>query len=943
MAVNTKEALLKELAQGSVAYEWGAILALGRDTVNAMLQEKFLERLAGLEFIPPISGEYYVDVHWTEQVAFDGLMFGPPSLSFEYASGKNSTVRVQMELIAGRCTSRSMFPGEQKYLRNSHQLSQGLGYWLEFTASLVSVPIDGEGGKQAQLALDLSQAKDPTCNLAPGAAERMGRFMLEQLLETQAFKQAFPFLTIAPTSSDVFSVVYVMPISQKAPNGVGTGSLPHTVGAVVLYMQLEGTQRPGLIPTAMPYLLPRKVDHIAENTGAALLIGRLRSQIGTERIAKLLSQIIFPGGPVIDITEEHFPHDMIGFGETRPSTSMALLSPGLSTIAAGQRVAFTSNNVKMYDWQARELRAPRLAGVISESGVYGARPIEEAGSAQRVTIVTAKVSPAADAATRAALVIESAEPLTISPRVITWYSNYAPIVLRASAASGLTWTLLPVNGETFGDIQYDPERPQEMTFTPTKQEQDTPFVRLQRIEVSDGTNTGHATVVLFGYGHRLDVEPFPVPRISPGASLEFKLKYPADKWELFGPGEIDSENGIYTAPTATNQEVSVVVGYVEGLAGAAVIEHLTPAPVQALSLAERWKSLLEFKLSRNNLYRNQVFANGIGQVGIDIVITTHSFTDEHDNVVYDPISDDELATLVLTDEIGSTIPYLTGEQLGIPEDSPYAWMASKRRHKQFDYYPVGQVDEMERAPGDDAGRRRVTVYVHSREAETARFRATFQDYRGLWHTSIDQGEETGEIQLEGMKLPERSLEYFRWPEMGKRVAQQGGSDYEGDRFNYWHSTTDYWELTGNSISFVDVAFESCSMLKWESEQVDETFASYIGVAFKPRRPEEASELVPGVNYQAELQLLCEEPAVNFKNLDYGFKGQDEVTTGAILVTLDRTSTLTFWNDYGDTQYRQVLQDAIKFTITDNYGNKHKLRLLFSGEQDARNYIELKFQ
>lgn len=941
MSVNTKQTLLKELAQGSVAYEWGAILALGRDTVNAMLQEKFLERLAGLEFIPPISGEYYVDGDWTEQVAFDGLMFGPPSLSFEYASGKSNTVRVQMELIAGRCTSRSMFPGEQKYLRNSHQLSQGLGYWLEFTTGLVSVPIDGAGDRQAQLALDLSKAKDPTCNLAPGAAERMGRFMLEQLLKTEAFKQPFVFLTISPTSNDAFTVVDMMPISQKAPDGAGTGSLPHTDGAVVLYMQLKGTERPGLIPTAMPYLLPRKVDHIAENSGAALLIGRLRSQIGTKPISRLLSQIILPGGSVIDITEEHYPHDMIGFGESRPSTSMALLSPGLSTIAAGQRVAFTSNNVQVYDWQARELRSPRLAGAISESGVYEARPIEEAGSPQRVTIVTAKVSQAADAATRAALVIESAEPLTISPRVITWYSNYEPVVLRASASSGLTWTLLPTNGETFGDMQYDPEHPQEMTFTPRKQ--DTPFVRLQRIEVSDGTNTGHATVVLFGEGHRLDVEPFPVPRISPGASLAFKQKYPTEKWELFGPGEIDSEKGIYTAPAATNQEVSVVVGYVGELAGAAVIEHLTPAPAQALSLADRWKSLLEFKLSRNNLSRNQVFANGIGQVGIDIVITTHSFTNGDSEVVYDPISDEELATLVLTDGIGSRVPYLTGDQLGIPEDSPYAWMASKRRHKQFDYYPVGQVDEMERAPGDDAGRRKVTVYVHSREVETARFRATFQDYRGFWHKSIDEGEETGEIQLEGMKLPERSLEYFRWPEMGKRVAEQGGSDYEGDRFNYWHSTTDYWELSGNSISFVDVAFDSCSMLKWESEQLDETFASYTGVAFKPRRPEEATDLLPGVNYQAELQLLTREPEVNFTSLDYGFKGQEEVTSGAILVTLDRTSSLTFWGDWRETNYRQVLKDAIKFTITDNYGNKHKLRLLFSGEQDARNYLELKLQ
>ena len=939
MAVNTKQALLAALGKGPAMFNWGAIMALGRDMLNAQLEARFLERLSRLDFVSPITGVYYVDGMNTEQVKFEKLQFGPPSLSFEHASGQTSRVRVHMELIAGRCESNSMFPGEPKYLRNSHLLSPGLGYRLEFTTQLVVVPVETSGGSQLQVAVDLATATEPSCNLAQGAEARMGRIMLDQLLEQPGFAQAFAFLTIAPVTKDVCSVVEVVPITQRAPDGAGTGSLPEADGAVLLCMRLQGSATNGLVPAELPYLLPRKVDSVAENTDVAVLLGRIRSKIRETPISRLLSQLIFPSGDTIAITDEHNPHDQIGFGEFKTSASMAWLSPGLSSIAAGERVTFNSNNVQMHDWQARDLTEPRSAGAISQQGVYDSRLIEEAGSAQRVTLVTAKTSQQVDAQTRAALVIESQEPLTISPRVATWYRDRGDVRLRASGGSRLTWKLL---GEKMGVIEPDPEDARQATFKPTAQA--TPFARLQRIEVSDGKNTGHATVALFGVNHRLDVEPYPLPRISPGASLSFSLPdAEVDEWRLVGPGNIEPGTGKYTAPAQTNDEVSVVVAVAGRLYGVAVIEHQTPAPAQALALTERWKELEEFTLRRNNLNRNQVFANGLAQVGIDIVIRTMSFTDSNGEVVWDPVSDLELSTLVLTDANGSVIPYLKEGETGIPEGSPVTWMASKRRNDMYAYYPVGELDEEERLAGEADGRRVVTIYVHCREAETIWIRAKFQDHNRGWRESQDVDLQNGEIQLDGIRVPESSLENFNWGTTGKRVASKDGEDYEGDRFNYWHSTTDYWYLSGRGIKFVDVKFESSSMIKWESEQLDETFASYTGFAFKPLRAEEAPAIPPGVNYQAEMELLSKEEAVNFSGLDYAFKGQEEVSAGEILITLDRTSSMLFWDDYAGTNYREVLKESMKFTVIDNYGNVHKLRLLFSGESDPRNYLELRLQ
>ncbi|MHC6224680.1 hypothetical protein ACYU03_07875 [Pseudomonas sp. X10] len=607
MSINSKAALLEELRKGSAVHDWGAILALGRDTVNALLEATFSERLSRMDFIQPITGTYYVDEHRTERVAFEELMFGPPSLSFEHASGRTSRVRVHMELIAGHCARWSMAPGEPKYLRDSHQLSQGLGYWLAFTVDLVVIPIEGSDVRQFQLGLDLFNARDPDCNLGRGAAARMGQFMLEQLLQQSAFAQPYTFLTIAPVAQDVFTTVEVTPITQRAPDGAGTGVMPETDGAMLLLMQLTGSAKGGLIPGSMPYLLPRKVDSVAENTGAALLIGRVRALIGAAQADRLLSQLVLPGGSIIvldDDDENLLPYDMIRFGELEASSQVARLSPALSSIAAGERVAFTSNGVPVHGWQAQGMSSPRSAGTLSEQGEYRARSIEEFGSAQRLTVVTAKVSQAADAATSAALVVESAEPLTISPRVVTWYPGYEDVALRVSGGSEVTWKVL---GDGMGEIKPDSEGARQATFKPIPQ--NTPFVRLQRIEVSDGENTGHATIVLFGVGHRLDIEPFPVPRLSPNASQSFSLvDQTSANWQVFGRGQIEPATGYYTAPAQASEEASVVVAFAGPFAGAAVVEHRTPAPVQALALEERWRDLKEFSLKLNNPARNRVYA-----------------------------------------------------------------------------------------------------------------------------------------------------------------------------------------------------------------------------------------------------------------------------------------------------------------------------------------------
>ncbi|MBH3453498.1 hypothetical protein I5Q41_02165 [Pseudomonas monteilii] len=940
MATSSKRELLDVLSKGDAMYGWGAMLALGRDSVNQLLEARFIERFRNQDFITPISGEYYGDTQSTELVVLDGLMLGPPALSFEKASGRTSTVTVVMELIAGRCSAQEKSPGSASRLRRSHELTQGMGYTLQMTAKLVVVPVPGSN--QQQLAIDLGQATDPICNLAvtDQAARKMGQFILGQLQQQPAFEPLFGFINFSPIGNDVLTIDRVDPIAQKAPEGAGQGSQPQTDGAVLLLMQLRGDSDAGGIPDAFTYLLPRKEAPEVSNYGATLLLGKLRAKYSTYLASGLLAQVIMPEGYVVRFLEheEFDPHDKVLFGDIRPGTGTCRLLPALSHIGAGQALSYeVSCDTGLYGWQAHDIISPRAAGAIN-NGTYTARPRGQLPSAQRVVVVSAKVSEEADAATRSALLIESSEPLSISPRVVVWYSGQGAITFTSNAAGNVEWKLLD---EKMGELVKDADDSRRAVFTPD--EGSVPLVRLQRVEVSVGEAKGHATVVMLRTEPRLQVTPHYVPRLAPGAGRLFALDDdPADRWEVFGPGNIDKETGEYKAPDQPDAEVSVIAAFSGPFAGVAIVEHYAGLAAQAMALQDRWKTLKEFSLSLNNKNRNMVFANGYQQVGIDIVIGTHSFTDSNGENVWDPVSNAELATLVLLDEIGNEIPYLTDDQHGIPGDSLEVWAAKKKRN-HFDYYPVGSSDRASGVRGEEEGKRYVTVYVHSKVAEVARFTAKFQAYDRAWKNSYSDDnpdKEKGKIELEGVKLPLPNLAAFVWPKSGgKRVFEEDGSSTPTDTFNYWHRTTDYWSLSGNGIQLVEMNFESASMIKWESEQLAESFATYTGIAFKPRRPEEAPLMPEGVQYQAELQLLSQEPGIQVA-LDPKFKGQDRPSEGAMLITLDRVSNFNYWSPV---KYRNKLDGAMNFTVTDNYGTKHKLKILFGGGTDGRNYLELGLQ
>lgn len=980
MTNNSKEALLEKLAEGDSMRDWGAILALGRDAVNDALQAQFVEQFDLRGGLPIIEGEYYIDpATRTEKVAFKNLTLGPPQLSFKSASGASTQVRVGMELLTGQCVSSTIMSANVEQFRRSHVLEMGMGYRFEVYGRL-KVQQHPYLNKY-QVMLDITDASEPTCTLGSNAdaAQKMGAFILEQLQYEWVISSPLPVLDFNIFGHSGLSTKRIDVSVQQAPDGAGGGTSPDDDGALLVFMQLLGGIETPPSGVHLPYLLPRKSD--TANYDSALLISRERVPLAENRVAVALEQLVLPDAKEVNLEEEHRPYDMIVFGDVQAPAFSRQMQPRIGKVAAGKHARFTVGNSTADSWTALDVQSPRNSGEI-EAGAYTAPAASTFPLRQRLMNIKAQFDNVQEGASKSALVVASSEDLVISPRVVIWARGDDPVRLTASQGGGLDWN---TDGDNFGTIVRDPAGDNETPhaiFTPDVPPNNEP-IRLQRIRVTWQNQRGYATVVILAMRAPLRMQPFYVPNMRASDSQTFTLgesltgqasdgtwgDRPAvlsTTWELYGKGALD--DGTYTAPESNPGEVSVVAGVYGGQAGIAVIEHDVHGSLSNSSSTQRWKALNQFKLFLNNTSRKNAWANGRQQVAVDIHIETNPFDDGAGNTIYDPVSDAELATLQLTHRDGTPIPWLPADTEVI-EPGTRKWAASKFRNR-FDYLPAGEglvsVKEAQEAQarkdqskavgvtGKEEALRIVTVYLQTTESEVRWIRAKFQSYDNKTFSSFEKKPADGEVELGGLvpkKLDVADLEPFT----GKRVAERGGVDIVDntgalvDGHNYWRYTTHYWTLRARGQrSFVDVRFDNISMLKYESELLDETFASYVGVAYVP-------QVLPGrtadrrIEYQFEMELLALQEAGTPLNRE--FVTDEHFSAGTVLVSLERVSDMTFWYDQKDIKWRESLSKPLFFTLIDNYGTESALYINW-GQQlndgsisatDVRNFLHWKFQ
>ncbi|VVP66718.1 hypothetical protein PS910_00054 [Pseudomonas fluorescens] len=942
MAEYSKQHVLDRFSQASHTNGWGAVLAIGRTPLERLLEQQYLQSFGQGTFIRPYQGQVAIDEGGVQVVGMDGLVLGPPQLSFENATMTNGVVNVRMNLIAGDFNHLRR-SGNGMQLAKSQSITEGMGYWLdakvELTAQVAAV------GRRIKVGFDLAKATDITCNLGDTeyARRMIGRRLQAWIEGENAIGRTF---TLADFDLRNYSPVVpnqVLARSQRAP---WAGDTPGAQGegALVLFMQLNSDLTTGMQPDRdFPYLLANEAD-----IDSALLADSYFDDLESGDPAGTLGSLSLTNGASFNPVSSAKARDLLVFGkiEDGPRT----LSPALDTVISGKQRQFALGQGNgAIDWDARNLYRPLASGTLDAQGLYEARPHQDFVKEVQVGVVTGKYQTDEESQRRAALLIEHLSGVMVAPRVVTWGAGLPDVELLATSIQGasLQWSLV---GDTLGELK--PQEGGRALFAPTPPATPTPEIRLQRIRVTDGTDSAEACVVIVAWAGMLDVQPCHVPRQDAFAPIDFKSPLTAKAgnsvsaaptWTVFGEGTIDSD-GRYTPPAVASTPCSVVMAdFMNTASGYAIIEHgqRQSAPSSALN---SWYELDVFYLKV--ISAPQCYANGLQQIEVQVTLKPK----EVDGVV-PPISDTELASLRFHFERGDGVvrELLEGEDGIEPSpNGPGTWVMNRHRNESLDMQVGNKSDQdpQTHAPGEVI--LRYWLQTTSTSPETF-YMAIQQDgaggIGGRWITSSGVSLENGKITVQGMPLPPSIPELLGFE--SQRVRQEG-EVLDNDPFSYMSHTIDYWRLSyfkGDPVvPFVALDIEPShkkSLLRWSSAAFDDEYCSYTGFMF-------GEGTANALTYDGTLCRLASERGIVLDALEPG----QGPAPGTLLLALSRTSNFRLRSEQTDDpdnltdsnrKTRDALDEPFRFRLIDRQGNRHRLQIVFEGARQERNALKVQTQ
>jgi hypothetical protein len=952
MKSNPKSALLQRLAQGNVMFDWGAILAFDRGQVNRMLREQYMAAFNDLSFLLPFSDE--VVIGDLEHVTLSDIVLGAPQVSFEGATFTNAKATVRLNIVAGTYSSTFHPPGSPPYLLRSETLREDMGLMLEMTAELgVRVGSVDDRGK---LMLDLSQGERFSCNLGLSDDARLaiGAKLGEQIQSHPAYRQIYScammdFNDYGPLSPRSFQVR-----TQPAPEGGDKHSDQYGNGAVVLFCHLRVNSEPGRMPgnpDDYPYLIPDDltVQGAPAYNATALIAEPLRHFVDDQQAPGILQKFTLPNALQVSMVDREDPLDHVIFGSIEPTALSFFVEPLQSALLPESTQHFiidNEGNEVRAQWQAVNINQPLATGSMQD-GTYQAMGTEKFQRDQQLVLVSGRFSSAAGEQVRTGLVVESRQAVNVIPRVATWGIGMGPIKLHAGAVTGgdLSWELIPDNGQLHGDLVVDPERPAGRLFTPFDPESYLPEVRLQKIRVTDQATTTSdiATVVIFAYPQQLNVTPFHVPVMTGIAPIAFRLPaewHEAATWKVFGEGEIN-EDGVYNPPIQAQAPISVVMADInDQQTGYAIVQHAYQEP------PIRWTELEGFKI---NVKGTPIcLANGMQQIPLEIVVEPKEVS--VGGVTYPiPLTVTELSTMRLVYRSGnSEVEFLEPGQEGLPLEIP-KWATSVKRNRFNLYGPVTE-SEMPQVRSE-ATRSTRELWLHSSVAATEEFYAKFQADDGTWWDSRDK---QGFVCVTAAPVDSPSTDDY---ELVRQRVRNGagrihdpGNGAPKDEFSYMLESIDYWRLVhrfkGKNIKFATCRVDkdsAAASVRWESEQVDEVFFSYLSYAFRelpePGQPEKVAELKD----DSYLTQMAKE--LSYLKIEKNLIAGKEPGPGELLIMLHRLSDMPFWSDdmtdEESKKYRKMLDKPLMFVLYDQDGTRHRLRIGFPEPsiEDSRNTLE----
>jgi len=963
MSEHTLQDLLARMQDRPITLGWGAILCFGRSRLNAMLQEQFVNRLATVQQIRPITTTVCLDDDCSMLATLSNVRFGAPRLSFAPGSIGNPLVTLSLPLTSGTYSVTRQPVGLPPTLASSTDLEESQGFSLSMQLSLGQA--SGEVDQSGRISLDLAEGRNLRCNLVAQvpAQEKLGQalqaFVNLQPDNGRRFELGlFEFTSHHPLAPYSFHL-----LTQAAPDA-SDGD-----GAVLLFVRLRANLGNGTVPVDdgdFPYLIPSDRQGQNPRWSAALVLAEEMLEWLDEAQLDVLKNLLFPGQSVFVERpgDRHQPHDLLVLGNIEAGADVGGLEPQLGSIKAGTTRQFVARRgdgsvIKDVSWSTESLGSPRAVGSISSSGLYTAPDAQTMAADGTPALVLGRYLEGGELREVSASLLGRMEGLNIHPRIaVRQRGEPLDLVVSSQYGGNLRWELLePAVGSLVetgpGQVRYMP---------PDQLEQQTVLQRIRCRDVS-ANDAIEAAVIISQGAATTEIEPYFLPVIDFAAPIAFQAAAPEGwaRWTVQGGGTVD-DNGLFTPPAAPGgSPVSLVCCEIlfNGV-GPVIAAGFSVVRLAAREVVHRWRTLDTFTV-RPSGGLTQAYANGMQQIPLVIEVGTASVTiDNREEFI--KLSVTELASLRLVDrDTGNELAFIDDNQEGMLPGAFTPWAMHARRNRFYLYSPNGAGQAREPAlpePRNDGVTYR-QLYVHMGAQTTGRFFARFTGDDNQVYNSTDKMVEGSIVELTGVRVPvpDTVVGPGRHYDISRERVWNGEGESDGDdEFTYLLSSQDYWRILYQRGGFTPVPFATLrieanvSTIRWESEQMDETFFSFTGYAFHPfladfsgidQRPTRLSfdpylrSLVRAVAGPAPREVL--EPG-------------REPSPGELIVSLERSADMPYWYDgmaehKPHRMFRALLDGPVTFVLLDMEGNRHRLRVAFQPSTlvDARNYLTLSIQ
>lgn len=956
--------LLTAMQGRSITLGWGAVLCFGRSRLNALLEEQFVDRMGRFHQMLPVSGMLNLNLDGTVVATLNSIRVGTPRLSFESASLRNSTVTLTLPLISGSYSLMTQHPGMPALLVSTGELDEQQGFSVTMKLKLAQAvgDIDGSG----RIVLDLAQGYDARCNLGSQVPEQeaLGEFIMQRMRLQPDNRLRFELGLLDFNSYHPLSPVSFHLATQAAP-GDNEGD-----GGVLVFVRLRANQGNGSAPvddSDFPYLIPDDRQGQDPRWSASLVIAEELVGWVDEAQLDVLKNLMFPGRSLfVESGPRHRPHDLLILGNIAAGPGTARSEPRLGSIEAGHTQQFVARRadgsvIPNVTWSTESLGSPLALGTITAAGLYTAPDAQTMALDATPALVLGQYSENGQTRQVSASLLGRMAGMSLYPRAMVRAAGTAAIEFRASRLAGgsLRWRLPEPALGSLEDLGGGRAR-----YTPPANI-DAPFV-LQPIEcfVTSGNERIEAAVVISKGAASLPIEPYFVPEIDFGVPIRFYASFPPEwlRWSVQGGGSIDSSGTFITPQGPAASPISLVrcdivpEGMEQPIASGFSIVRLKAREIAP----PRWRFLDKFTVSpAGGLV--QAYANGQQQIPLVIEIATKTVNVGGQDI-YIKLSPTELATLRLVDaHTGNELKFIAADQEGIAEGDSTDWAVHEKRNRFNLYSPTaaGESREPPVATAANAGTSFRTLYMHMGKEGTHTFFARFTGDDNHVYNSNDPSVNISEIELTGMVLPRKDpiVGPGRDYDIVRERVYNGQGDFEGDDdFTFFLDSVDYWRIAYRRASLYPVPFATlrveanASTIRWESEQLDETFFSYTGYAFHPFRSDfsgieqRPTHLTFDTSFHRLLGKVPSSPAREL--LEAG----KEPSPGQLLVSLHRVADMGFWYD-GMAEgkpywmFRALLDGPVTFSLRDVEGNRHRLRVSFPAPSviDGRNLVTLNIQ